>query len=142
MDQFKGSIPSVADDMNGRIVQCSNCQTPFSIPSTIAPPIVKTSLPPRRKFNLRTHFRHYINWCGMRSFVFQVALAAWTGFLAFGYLGLMVSMTTDRSLHRYGTQDVGNSLLMGLCCSIGTWFLVAFPLGIAAIATFQGKGRT
>ena len=84
-------------------------------------------------------FRRYLNWCGTRSLIFQVLLAAWTGFIALFWLASAFSAV---SRHSNDNEAAAAALLFGMCCFGGFWFLVAFPLGIAAIATFEGKKAT
>lgn len=78
--------------------------------------------------------------CGVRSFIFQCILLAWTIFMGLITLGLMVSTLPERG-SRASDAEVGAWSFVGLCCPCATYLLIALPLGIAALATLQSNGR-
>lgn len=102
----------------------------------------RLSARPRIKPSRPNWLARHKNRCGARSFIFQCALLGWTAFMLFVGLGLMIATlptTQEQRLAEWGApQGEGAVLgwgLWGLCCPIGTWLLLALPLGIAAIAT-------
>ncbi len=95
---------------------------------------------------------HKQNWlagykarCGTRSFAFQCWLLAWTALMII-LLGILLKPVTKKELiydydvNPYNPREVAAWKAGNLCCPLGLWFIVAVPLGIAAIATF-GKDK-
>jgi len=92
--------------------------------------------------------RRYMRWCGLRSFIFQVLLFAWTALMVLVWLGMSMSAVAkqpdhDPYLTRRQSEDAQAAALgMLSCCTCGGYLLFAIPLGIGAIATLEiGKSN-
>lgn len=73
----------------------------------------------------------YLKFCGMRSFIFQVLLLAWTCFSFLLWIGMAISVAGK-------DNDVAaNAIALGSCCGCGGYMLIAIPLGCFAIATLE-----
>lgn len=71
----------------------------------------------------------------MRSFIFQVLLLAWTA-LMFLWAVAGVAATSDYRGPYRDAHETGQA--MGMLCTFFFWIIIALPLAIAAIATFEG----
>jgi hypothetical protein len=75
-------------------------------------------------------------------------LLAWTVFMFLIGIGLMFSSaasTGDSINSPYESERNGAAgafMLVGLCCPLGSYLLLAVPLGIAAIATLESNKPT
>ncbi len=96
----------------------------------------------------RSWLGRYKDYCGKRSFGFQCWLFVWT-ILCVLILLYMVGSTKPPTYDGVPLRYIQNPdkraiaqipQTMSVCCPLGTWFIFAVPLGIAAIATF-GKGK-
>lgn len=145
------------------LVACPHCGQQLTVPSVyaagepIAPPVQAipvSSQPQIPQFNKKTAedaakhvkrsletgnswIRKYMAWSGLRSFIFQTILAGWTAFMLFIGFGTLVSASSRRDY--YSDESAGAAILVGMCCPIGAYLLIAIPLGIAAIATLESN---
>jgi DNA-directed RNA polymerase subunit RPC12/RpoP len=153
------------ETQSGKNAKCPNCGALVLIPEARdvreemgaatmnegLPPLGENVVPnPRPNPTIPTD--HKLNWlaryknrCGVRSFIFQAILAGWTAFMALVTLGLMLfsassaSQTSGYPYNPYHSAEAnaGAFALLGICCPVGTYLLIAIPLGIAAIATLE-----
>jgi hypothetical protein len=147
-----GGILKMLPSLDGTTVTCPLCNNPFTMPTTaIGPtpppsPLVNTPRPPRQS-GLRTAnqfhspIRRYLRWAGTRSFVFQSILAGWTAFMLCAGLGIFAVYLMDARLQSQWEGDrqavAMGFMLLGVCCPMGIYLLLAIPLGIAAIASLE-----
>lgn len=92
-------------------------------------PRIRISLDPVRKYRRAV---------GLRSFIFQIWLIGWT----IGYVLWVVAMIASGAAHAVMAAwsefpDMGTVLTSGWMSVFAVWALVAFPLGIAAVATLN-----
>lgn len=156
---------AIRSEHEGKKVKCPGCKTAFVVPLSpvIAPrlqpvttdtaprfPIGNSSKPVVHEVSRtndvgKSWLSQYIEWCGIRSFVFQAILLAWTVFMCIVGFGLLLSAsTTSKTSINSPIQAERDGaavavMLVGLCCPLGTFLLLAIPLGIAVIATFESK---
>ena len=152
------------ETQSGKNAKCPNCGALVEVPGArdtleVMGAVMNEERPspdenlvtdPRPNATIPTN--HKLNWlaryksrCGLRSFIFQAILAGWTAFMALVTLGLMLlsassaSQTSGYPYYPYhSTQaDAGAFALVGICCPVGTYLLIAIPLAIAAIATLE-----
>jgi DNA-directed RNA polymerase subunit RPC12/RpoP len=144
------------ETLSGKNAKCPNCGALVLIPGArdvredmgaavneARPSLDENVLPdPRPSATIPTD--HKLNWlaryknrCGLRSFIFQAILAGWTAFMALVTLGLMMLSASSVSQRIPTNADAGAFALVGICCPVGIYLLIAIPLGIAAIATLE-----
>jgi hypothetical protein len=82
-----------------------------------------------------SRLRAYQDRVGLRSYVFQCALATWSAFAVLAWLVLC-----DLRSENWRSLDdcLRGAFALWLCVAI-PWALVAFPLGIAAVATLKRR---
>ena len=78
--------------------------------------------------------KRYKKWCGTKSFNYQVALLAWTAFMFFAGIVLLMSATEGGS----NVDETGTAI--GCCCPLATWLLIAIPLAIGAFVNIKEGG--
>lgn len=131
--------------MPHELIRCPHCYSRLKVPETKlgsafeCPSCGKVIEPERVDF-----VRRYLKWCGLRSIIFQAALAAWTTVTVLAWLYMAMSMVAGddpRMSKRENEQVAANALALMSCCSCGGYMLIAGPLGIAAVATLETKGR-
>lgn len=156
---------NVAANLTGKRVKCPKCNGEFvasSIQNTgesklkSSPPLPPPTNQPQRphsppdrksdavstKFSWFTRHRR---WSGTRSFIFQTILFAWTVFMllvGFGLFLMAADIASDSIKSPYLSERRGSAgafFLSGICCPLGVYFLLAIPLGIAAIATLESN---
>jgi hypothetical protein len=85
--------------------------------------------------------KKYRTWCGTRSFIFQCCLLGWTIFmvvlLVFILRDAQEETQTYVNKREMSPRDAETFTGVSVCCPCGLWFLVAFPLGMAAILTLK-----
>lgn len=92
----------------------------------------------------------YIARVGLRSFIFQIALAVWT--LSYG--GWLISVAASATSHASSGSsmrptspmaanpfDLSAGIFSSWICVAGGWCVIGLPLGIAAVATLNEPGR-
>jgi hypothetical protein len=84
-------------------------------------------------------FQRYQGWAGTRSIIFQSLLLGWTAFVFLGTCGVLFASVAAEPENRRDESALAGAVAMLSCCSCGGYFLVAFPLGIAAIATLESR---
>jgi hypothetical protein len=85
--------------------------------------------------------------CGFRSFLFQGILVGWTAMIGCWVLFMtFASVQAPRHNSPYyyvdrqeRTEAEATAMLGSWCCLGGVWCLLAVPLGIAAVATYEGN---
>ena len=93
----------------------------------------------------RSRLARYKEYCGRRSFAFQCWLFAWTVLCVLISLYMIESAEppTYDGVPLHYIKDPDERAIaqipqtMGVCCPLGTWFIFAVPLGIAAIGYFK-----
>lgn len=93
----------------------------------------------RRSERPRNIFQRYHRWAGTRSIIFQSLLLGWTAFMFLATSGLLFSASAKQPETRREQDAQATALGMLSCCSCGGYFLVAFPLGVAVIATLESR---
>jgi len=97
----------------------------------------RTSVSPRQpRVGL---IKRYRRRCGFRSFVFQAIFAGWSVAIAIWMIVPVLSVI-DESHQPWPTSNSPGAVLLGAwACIIAGWALIAVPLGIAALATYEGN---
>ena len=84
----------------------------------------------------------YMDWAGVKSFIFQVALTGWTVLMGSLFLMGVFGMAGNQRHYGYTADQMGTSIIVLMFMLGGVWFVVALSLGIAAVAFFKGdKGQ-
>lgn len=142
------ACPSCDAPISSSVRMCPHCGDPFvnldGTQSLPTPPVVRdlrpapseTPLPNRRQQNA---FRRYIQWCGARSFVSQVFLVCWTIFVAGNLLMMMTGAAERVRTGSMSSEEVGQVIVASFLFFGFVWFLLGVPIGIAAIAMFEGN---
>ena len=85
--------------------------------------------------------KKYIKYCGTRCFIFQCCLLIWTTLMLILLVALVSDTITETehyvNIREMSPKDAEAEVGASACCPFGLWFIVAFPLFIAAIMTFK-----
>lgn len=103
-----------------------------------APPANRVRKATSKRAGAIARYKHRV---GTRSFIFQVILIGWTAMMAAWICSFSISATGRSDVRGSPDErdDAAAELGAGWCCLGGVWALVAFPCGIAAIATLERK---
>lgn len=139
---------AITQDLIGKRVKCSFCQNVFAVPPP-PPEIQINTIPVSRKQNHpvfrdhKTWLKSYMQKVGQRSFIFQVALFAWTCLMILLVAWLMFNAANSSGINSPYASERANSaglfMFAGLLCPMIFYLLLAVPLGIAAIATLETR---
>ncbi len=83
--------------------------------------------------------QRYKQWAGTRSIIFQSILVGWSAFALLATCGLLIPASMKKPQFQEDEDAQASAIGMLSCCSCGGYFLIAFPLGIAAIATLESR---
>lgn len=132
----------VRDSFAGERGECPRCGQPLLTPGLANPDDV--SMPPGR----RGPFVAYLDWCGGRSFVFQVVLTIWTGCSVLVAVLILLGANREVTMLEAFPRSVEgarqanwDAAIAGLACGFVFYCVVAIPLFIAAIATIPTRKR-
>ena len=134
---YKGHI--VCKECNSKLQHKPQETQPSQAKSQQAPSA--PNFHPPNTLHKKSWLARYKTRCGTRSFAFQCSLLAWTALMII-LLGILLKPVTKKELiydydvNPYNPREMAAWKAGNLCCPLGVWFIVAVPLGIAAIATF------
>lgn len=131
----------------GQEVECPECKARFKMPPMPpTPPVIDavSVTAKRAKGRLGGLFGQihaYRERCGWRSFVLQAVLVSWTVAVGLVFLACALDIASPSTMSRLGAEQASQTLVTGFLCFGAGWFLLAFPLALAAICLFGADKR-